>query len=78
MSTGRDDQMGSFESQKMYYGQKIAANRNWVNAGIFADEAATGTKTDKRGGFQDMIARCRNGEIDMVLTKSISGLPGTR
>lgn len=68
VSTGDDDQMGSFESQKMYYGQKIAANRNWVNAGIFADEAVTGTKTDKRG----MIARCRNGEIDMVLTKSIS------
>lgn len=72
VSTGDDDQLGSFESQKMYYRQKIAANRNWVDAGIFADEAVTGTKTDKRDGFQNMIARCQNGEIDMILTKSIS------
>ena len=72
VSTDDDEQLGSFESQKLYYEQKIASNKDWVNAGIFADEAVTGTKTDKRSGFQDMIAHCNNGEIDMILTKSIS------
>ena len=72
VSTDDDDQLGSFESQKMYYEQKIRANRDWVNAGIFADEAITGTKVDKREGFQAMIQKCQNGEIDLVLTKSIS------
>ena len=72
VSTDDDDQLGSFESQKLYYEQKIRANRDWVNAGIFADEAITGTKVDKREGFQTMIQKCQNGEIDMVLTKSIS------
>ena len=72
VSTDDDDQLGSFESQKLYYEQKIRANRDWVNAGIFADEAITGTKVDKREGFQAMIQKCQNGEIDMVLTKSIS------
>lgn len=72
VSTDGDEQLGSFESQKLYYEQKIADNPEWVNAGIFADEAITGTKTDKRNGFQEMIARCQNGEIDMILTKSIS------
>lgn len=72
VSTDDDEQLGSFESQKLYYEQKIASNKDWVNAGIFADEAVTGTKTDKRSGFQDMIAHCHNGEIDMILTKSIS------
>ena len=72
VSTDDDEQLGSFESQKLYYEQKIASNKDWVNAGIFADEAVTGTKTDKRSGFQDMIAHCYNGEIDMILTKSIS------
>ncbi len=72
VSTDDDEQLGSFESQKLYYEQKIASNKDWVNAGIFADEAVTGTKTDKRSGFQEMIAHCHNGEIDMILTKSIS------
>lgn len=72
VSTDDDEQLGSFESQKLYYEQKIASNKDWVNAGIFADEAVTGTKTDKRSGFQDMIAHCNNGEIDLILTKSIS------
>ena len=35
------------------------------------DEALTGTKDD-RDGFQRLLADCRAGKIDMVLTKSIS------
>ncbi|MBQ6812474.1 MAG: recombinase family protein [Agathobacter sp.] len=72
VSTDDDDQLGSFESQKLYYEEKIRVNPDWVNAGIFADEAITGTKVDKRDGFQAMIQKCQNGEIDMILTKSIS------
>ena len=72
VSTDDDDQLGSFESQKLYYEDKIRTNKDWVNAGIFADEAITGTKVDKREGFQSMIQKCQNGEIDLILTKSIS------
>lgn len=72
VSTDGDEQLGSFESQKAYYEQKIKHNKEWVSAGIFADEAITGTKVDKREGFQEMIRKCQNGEIDMILTKSIS------
>lgn len=71
-STGIAKDKNCSESQKLYYEQKIASNKDWVNAGIFADQAVTGTKTYKRSGFQDMIAHCHNGEIDMILTKSIS------
>ena len=46
VSTDDDDQLGSFESQKLYYEEKIGENPEWVNARIFADEAITGTKTD--------------------------------
>lgn len=72
VSTDDDDQLGSFESQKLYYEEKIFANKEWVSAGIFADEAITGTKVDKRDGFQAMIQKCKDGEIDLILTKSIS------
>ena len=44
VSTDGDEQLGSFESQKLYYEEKIAANSEWASAGIFADEAITGTK----------------------------------
>ena len=50
VSTDGDEQLGSFESQKAYYEQKIKHNKEWVSAGIFADEAITGTKVDKREG----------------------------
>lgn len=72
VSTDGDEQLGSFASQKAYYEDKIRENPRWVLAGIFADEAITGTKADKRPGFQEMIQKCMNGEIDMILTKSIS------
>lgn len=72
VSTDGDEQLGSFASQKAYYEDKIRENPQWALAGIFADEAITGTKADKRPGFQEMIQRCMNGEIDMILTKSIS------
>ena len=38
---------------------------------MFADEAKTGTKED-RAEFQALIAECRVGAIDIVITKSIS------
>jgi hypothetical protein len=43
--------LGSFESQKLYHEEKISSNPDWINAGIFADEAITGTKTDKAQQF---------------------------
>lgn len=72
VSTDGDEQLGSFASQKAYYEEKIMQNKDWVMAGIFADEAITGTKVDKREGFQEMIRKCQKGEIDLILTKSIS------
>ena len=72
VSTDDDEQLGSFESQKKYYEEKISSKKEWVMAGIFADEAITGTKVDKRIQFQEMISRCMDGEIDMIITKSIS------
>jgi DNA invertase Pin-like site-specific DNA recombinase/plasmid maintenance system antidote protein VapI len=41
-------------------------------AGVYADEAITGTQIDKRLDFQRLINDCMNGDIDMIITKSIS------
>lgn len=54
-----------------YYTDLIKSNKQWVFAGVFADKAITGTKTDKREEFQLLIQECLSGNIDLVIAKSI-------
>ena len=58
-------------SQVSYYSALIQKHTGWLYCGVYADEAFTGTK-DGRDGFQSLLAECRAGNIDMVITKSIS------
>ena len=53
------------------YSALIQKHTGWLYCGVYADEAFTGTK-DSRDGFQSLLAECRAGNIDMVITKSIS------
>ncbi|MDQ0273569.1 recombinase family protein [Cytobacillus purgationiresistens] len=72
VSTDSEDQLSSYKSQVSYYSDLIQKNAEWVLADIYADEAITGTQVTKREDFQRMINDCMNGDIDMVITKSIS------
>ena len=72
VSTDSEEQLNSYENQKSYYTEKIMTTPNWTMADIFADEGITGTSTSKRKDFLRMIRQCRQGKIDMILTKSIS------
>lgn len=62
----------SFNAQRSYYTEKIMRNPEWTLAGIFADEGISGTQANKRKEFMRMINLCRQGKIDMILTKSVS------
>ena len=70
VSSGKDAMLHSLSAQVSYYSDYIQ-NNGWEYAGVYADEAITGTK-DKRDGFQKLLTECRNGNVDMVITKSIS------
>ena len=72
VSTDDEEQLTSYEAQKNYYTDKIMTNKEWTMAGIFADEGITGTSARKRPEFLRMIRQCKQGKIDIVLTKSIS------
>ena len=72
VSTDQEEQESSYEAQISYYTEKIGKNTEWQMAGIFADEGITGTQAKKRPEFLKMIRLCRQGKIDMVLTKSLS------
>ena len=72
VSTDSEEQLNSYEAQKTYYTQKIEENPDWELAGIFADKGLSGTSMKKRDNFNKMIAACRRGRIDTILTKSLS------
>ena len=72
VSTDSEEQLNSYDAQKAYYTQKIGENPDWEMAGIFADRGITGTSLKKRAEFNRMIAACKRGRIDMILTKSAS------
>lgn len=71
VSSGKDAMLHSLSAQISYYNDYIGNRGDWELAGIYADEALTGTKED-RPEFQRMLADCRDGKIDMVITKSLT------
>ena len=72
VSTDQEEQLLSYENQVNYYTNYISENPLYEYAGTYADEGISGTNTKKRDEFNRMIADCRSGKIDMIITKSIS------
>ena len=71
VSSGKDAMLSSLSAQISYYSELIQRNADWEYVGVYADEALTGTKED-RTNFQRLLNACRKGEVDIILTKSIS------
>ena len=71
VSSGKDAMLHSLSAQVSYYNNLIQNHPGWIFCGIYADEAVTGTK-DSRDQFQKLLADCRAGKVDLVITKSIS------
>lgn len=72
VSTDEERQLGSFESQKKYYYEKITSNPEWIFKGIYGDEGISGTSSGDRAGFINMIRDAKSNKFDLILTKSIS------
>lgn len=72
VSTGSKAQAESYATQVAYFTEKIGNHPLWEFAEMYADEAATGIKVKGREEFQAMIEACENGEIDLILTKSVT------
>ena len=72
VSTDKDDQANSFESQQKYFREYIERMPDWELYEIFADEGISGTNTKKRKSFNRMISCAKNGNFDLIITKEIS------
>jgi len=62
----------SISAQISRYSKLIQNNPEWEYAGVYADFGISGTGTGKRDEFRRMLADCEAGNIDIILTKSIS------
>ena len=72
VSTDRDDQANSFESQQRYFKEYIDRQPDWELYQVYADEGITGTSTKKRAAFNRMIADAHLGKFHLILTKEVS------
>lgn len=72
VSTDDIRQTTSYELQKKYYEDFVNQRPNWTLAGIYADEGISGTSLKHRDAFNRMIADCKEGKIDLIITKSVS------
>ena len=72
VSSDSADQLNSFATQTEYYASYIQSKDDWEFAGLYADEAVSGTTTDKRDDSHRLLDDCRAGKIDHIFVKSIS------
>lgn len=71
VSTMQEIQHHSLEAQRDYYEKLISSRPNWSFAGVYTDQAS-GRHNLKMRDFQRLLNDCRNGQIDLILVKSIS------
>ena len=71
VSSGKDAMLHSLSAQVSYYSEKTQNHPGGRFAGVYSEEAVTGTK-EAIDGFQRMLNECRKGSIDLIITKSIS------
>lgn len=72
VSSDSDDQMNSFATQVNYYQRVINGNPMWQMTEVYADEGISGVTVSRRDDFTRMIADCKKGKIDRIITKSTS------
>lgn len=72
VSTDQNEQLSSYRLQVEYYTDFIHQNPLWQFCGVYADLGISGTTMKQRTNFIKMITACKEGNIDYIITKSIS------
>lgn len=72
VSTDKDDQANSFDTQKAFFREYIQQEPEWELYDIYADEGITGTSTKKRREFNRMMNDAYEGKFQMIITKEVS------
>lgn len=71
VSTLRDAQLESLQAQKEYYHDYVKRRLDWVLVREYVD-VKSARSIQARDQFVQMIADCMDGNIDIIVTKTIS------
>ena len=69
--TKYEEQQQSLEAQIAYYTNYIQNHPNWVLVAVYSD-TASGTRTNQRPSYQQLLRDCTSKKVDLVLGKSLS------
>ncbi len=72
VSTDKDEQLHSLQSQISFFNDYISKVPNWDFVGSYIDEGISGTQVKKREEFLRMIEDAKRHKFDLILTKEIS------
>ena len=72
VSTDQEEQLTSYEAQVDYYTNYIKSRDDWEFVDVYTDEGISGTSTKHREGFNKMVEYALAGNIDLIITKSVS------
>lgn len=72
VSTDKDEQLHSLQSQISFFNDYISKVPNWEFIGSYIDEGISGTQIKKREEFLRMIEDAKRHKFDLILTKEIS------
>ena len=72
VSTDSEEQFTSYEAQIDYYTKYIKSRDDWKYVSVYTDEGISATNTKHRDGFNQMIQDALDGQIDLIVTKSVS------
>lgn len=72
VSTDSEEQLTSYEAQVDYYTRYIQSKPDWQFVKVYTDEGISAVNTKRREGFNQMIEDALAGQIDLIVTKSVS------
>jgi len=72
VSTDSEEQLNSYEAQVSFYTEYIQSRSDWIFMKVYTDEGISAVNTKRREGFNQMVADALDGQIDLIVTKSVS------
>jgi len=71
VSCEKGSMLNSLMNQVSYFSEYIQSHKDWNYVGVYSDYGVSGTKAS-RGNFDELLKHAKNGEVDLILVKSIS------
>ena len=71
VSTEHEAQLEALEKQMQWYEDQSKYHPNWTVVGQYIDEGITGTLTQKRPAFMQMIEDARAKKFDLIVTREV-------